>query len=45
MKRLDESLSKECLYKSKTGKVSVHIDLSKITVSPSGNLQPKETED
>ena len=40
MKRLDESLSKESLYKSKTGEAPCTIDTSKIKVSGSGNIQP-----
>jgi hypothetical protein len=40
MKRLDESLSKETLFKSRTGRSPTMIDASKIKVSGSGNIQP-----
>ena len=39
-KRLDESLSNDSLVKSLTGKPNVDIDVSTITVSASGNIQP-----
>jgi hypothetical protein len=39
-KRLDESLSNDSLVKSLTGKPNVEIDVSTITVSASGNIQP-----
>ncbi len=40
-KRLDESLSKTLWEKLSTGKISIDIDLSKISVSSSGNIQPR----
>jgi len=40
MKRLDESLSKETLFKSRTGRSPTMIDTSKIKMSASGNIQP-----
>jgi hypothetical protein len=43
-KRLDESLSNDSLSKSLTGRPNVHIDVSTITVSASGNIQPAASE-
>lgn len=40
IRRLDESLSIQTIRKSLTGKTDVTIDLSKISISPSGNIQP-----
>jgi hypothetical protein len=45
MKRLDESLSKETLFKSRTGRSPTMIDASKIKVSDSGNIQPVDDMD
>ncbi len=39
-KRLDESLSRSSLVKSETGMSEVDIDLSAISISSSGNIQP-----
>jgi hypothetical protein len=38
--RLDESLNVEALRKSLTGNVNVEPDLSRLTISPSGQVQP-----
>ncbi len=43
-KRLDESFSSATWKKSLTGDPGVEIDLSKITISPSGQLQPSQSE-
>jgi len=40
--RLDESLSLKAMKKNLTGRTGVTIDLSKISMSPSGNIQPSD---
>jgi len=44
-KRLDESLSNDSLFRSLTGKPNVDIDVSTITVSASGNIQPAPSDE
>jgi hypothetical protein len=43
IKTIDESLSYADLRKTITGQVDVELDTSRITISPSGNIQPATT--
>ena len=42
--RVDRSLSAQEFYKSLTGNAGVKPDLSKITISPSGQVQPVDSQ-